>query len=134
MPYDGVLSNRFSNPIGGQRAFAGVSTGYPAMTTLTLDFGTALAGKAIQLRFRQGTDDSVGDDGWFVDNVAFAGITTTPFPAIVADATTCATDGGDGADGGDGGGCCQSSGTGAGGAGALAAFGLVALTRRRRRR
>ena len=134
VPYDGMLSNRFSNPIGGQRAFAGVSIGYPAMTTLTLDFGMALAGKAIQLRFRQGTDDSAGDDGWFVDNVAFAGITTTPFPAIVADATTCATDGGDGADGGDGGGCCQSGGTGAGGASALAAFGLVALTRRRRRR
>jgi hypothetical protein len=54
---------------------------------VTLDFGTALAGKKVKLRFRMGSDLNTGAEGWFIDDIAFAGITSTPFATIVAN--TC---------------------------------------------
>jgi len=50
---------------------------------VTLSFGTAYAGKTVQLRFRQVSDSGVGDFGWAVDNVSFAGITNLPFSDVV---------------------------------------------------
>jgi hypothetical protein len=38
---------------------------------------------------RIGTDQAAGDAGWELDNVAFSGITNTPFAVLVNDTTAC---------------------------------------------
>jgi large repetitive protein len=78
------------NPLQGRRAFAAISAGFPTMANVSLDLGTALAGKTIKLRFRIGTDTGTGSPGWYVDNIGFEGITNKPFPAQAADAQACA--------------------------------------------
>jgi hypothetical protein len=57
---------------------------------VTLNLGTALAGKTFRLRFRVGTDAVHGAGGWEVDNVAFTGLVGTPFPTLVPDPGHCA--------------------------------------------
>ena len=39
---------------------------------MALDFGEQFAGQTIQIRFRIGTDQQVGADGWFIDDLSFA--------------------------------------------------------------
>ncbi|HEU0037006.1 MAG TPA: M36 family metallopeptidase [Kofleriaceae bacterium] len=117
------------NPLAGRVGFTGDSAGYPGTTTATLDFGTQLAGKTFQLRFRIGTDQAAGAPGWELDDVAFTGIVGTPFPAQVADATDC--DGGPGG-GDDDGGCCDAGPLR--GSNVLAGLAVAALLLRRRRR
>jgi MYXO-CTERM domain-containing protein len=51
--------------------------------------GKTLAGMKVKLRFRIGTDDAAGNYGWEVDNIAFKGITNTPFDSLVADMAPC---------------------------------------------
>jgi hypothetical protein len=132
------------NPLATRSAFTGDSAGYPATETVTLDFGTQLAGMTFKLRFRIATDGGVGAPGWEIDDVAFTGITGTPFPAQVADTGVCGVmppDGGvePGTDGGidpmppggGDGGCCD-AGPYRAGNGALALVVLVLLRRRRR--
>jgi cytochrome c556 len=50
---------------------------------MVLSFGTAYAGKTVQLRFRQVSDVAAGDFGWAVDNVSFTGISNLPFSDVV---------------------------------------------------
>jgi MYXO-CTERM domain-containing protein len=83
---------------------------------VTLNLGTKLAGKQLRLRFHVGSDTGAGASGWEIDNVAFRGITSTPFPILVADSGTCGVtppDGGVPAP--DGGVPPQDGGTGSGG-------------------
>lgn len=134
-----------SNPLAGRPAYSLNNPANPATDTVTLDFGTQLAGQTFQLRFRAGTDQASGAAGWDIDDVAFTGIIGTPFPAQVADAGNCTVapmpDAGVsvGPDAGDepmmpdaDGGCCD--------AGPLRAtnlgvgLGVLALVLRRRRR
>ena len=84
--YNGTLYADSGNPAGGQRAFVGQSTGWPIAT---INLGTAYAGKTVRLAWVVQTDVVTGTDGWEVDNIAFTGITNTPFPAVVADAQIC---------------------------------------------
>lgn len=77
------------NALEGRAAFTGTSPGYPARSTLTMDFGTQLAGQQVRLRFRIGTDVFVGAVGWNIDNIAVTGITNTPFPILTAETGTC---------------------------------------------
>ena len=86
--YNGIV-NEPSNALSGRSAFVGASPGYPANQTLALNFGVALAGKTIKLRYRIATDGGVGAPGWEIDNIAFLGLTNTPFPGIVKDVGTC---------------------------------------------
>lgn len=64
-PYGGTLSTSDSNPLAGRSAFVGDSYGYTA-TQLNL---TSLAGQNVRFRFRLGTDPSVEDYGWYIDDV-----------------------------------------------------------------
>ncbi|WP_374680222.1 M36 family metallopeptidase [Hydrocarboniphaga effusa] len=57
------------------------------ISTTTVSFGTSLAGKSVRFRFRAASDISVGDFGWFIDNLRFAGITNVPFSDLVPDGT-----------------------------------------------
>src|SRR5690606_11724173 len=82
--YPGVLASS-SNPLSNRMGFVGLSPSYPALETVALDLGTALAGQEIRLRFRVGSDSSVGAPGWEIDNIGFTGVTNTPFPGAVDD-------------------------------------------------
>jgi hypothetical protein len=87
--YSGVLTDESANPLGNRNAYAGQNPAYPARDSVTLDFGTQFSGTSVRIRFRIGTDQSVGDEGWELDDLAFGGITNTPFGIIVDQAPTC---------------------------------------------
>ncbi len=152
--YNGTLTTGGSNnPLAGRLAYVVKNAANPAVDTVTLDFGTQLAGQTFQLRFRVGTDQGAGAPGWDIDDVVFTGIVGTPFPTQVADAGDCAQPMPDagvpvGPDGsvpvgpdadepdpmmpdGDGG-CCDAGPLRAGNFGV--ALGVLALLLRRRRR
>ena len=74
------------NPLSGRMAFAGA---LEAWTPVTLDLGTALAGKTVKIRFRLGSDGGTSDAGWDIDDLSFAGITNKPFPSLIDDASVC---------------------------------------------
>jgi hypothetical protein len=87
--YTGTLTTTSGNPIGGRQAYTGTSSGFPTSATSTINFGTALANKSVLVRFRIGTDQASGTEGWTIDNIAFTGITNTPFTTVTDDMTTC---------------------------------------------
>jgi MYXO-CTERM domain-containing protein len=122
---------------------------------VSLNLDTKLAGKTVRVRFRIATDEGTGSAGWDIDDIAFGGITNSPFTKIGDHAGMCGdagtpTDGGTrdastgtGGAGGTGGGTppsddCSCSIPGAqSNGGASAAVGLLAalatVLRRRRR-
>ncbi len=63
--YGGTVSSSFSNPLAGRSAFVKDSFGY---TASQLNLAT-MAGQNARFRFRLGTDSSVDDYGWFIDDV-----------------------------------------------------------------
>lgn|GEM_PF-566872 len=63
--YNETLVSGTSNPLAGRQAFSGSSAGYQ-QTSVDL---SAWAGGQVLLRWRVGTDSSVGATGWYVDNV-----------------------------------------------------------------
>jgi hypothetical protein len=77
------------NVLFDRQAFGGRSPGFPALQPLVLSFGTRLAGKPVQLRFRIGTDSIIGLTGWSIDDIAVSGIDNTPFPALVPEPSVC---------------------------------------------
>jgi len=87
--YNGTINDTAGNPLGGRQGFVKSNTGYPNRVTTTVAFGTSLANRTIRLRFRIGTDEAAGDYGWDVDNLAFTGLTTTPFAVLADENGTC---------------------------------------------
>ncbi len=86
--YPGKLETKDSaNPLKGKSAFVGKNAKFPEYEPVTLDLGDAYAGKTVLVRFRMGTDEGTASVGWDVDDIAFTGITNTPFAARVPDAT-----------------------------------------------
>jgi MYXO-CTERM domain-containing protein len=137
--YGGALVAKTGNPLTGRQAFVGLSAGYPEMVKASVDLGTELAGKEVLVRFRLGSDDFVGDVGWDVDNIAFEGITNTPFTSLVDDATACGEPDGGNADPDEdddegGCGCRSSSGSSAPLSALVFVAALLPLLRRRRRK
>ena len=63
-PYDGVISYSFSNPLAGLNTWCGSQDW--TMSVVDLD---AYAGQTVQFRYRLGTDSSVGQEGWYLDNL-----------------------------------------------------------------
>jgi hypothetical protein len=83
--YTGKLEKSNSNPLSERQAFTGRSSGYldgdkPGYTTTALELPDAYKGKSIRLRFRIGSDDAAGGEGWDVDELAWTGLRGTPFP------------------------------------------------------
>ncbi len=87
--YGGTIGSQAENPLGGRQGYTDTNPSWPGFDDVSLDFGTALAGKAVSLRFRIGTDQAAGAEGWQIDDVAFEGIAGTPFPSLVPDAQSC---------------------------------------------
>jgi MYXO-CTERM domain-containing protein len=88
--YTGTLGGSTSNPLLGRAAYTGTSVGHPALQTVTLNFGHSLAGNSVVLRFRIGTDASVGAAGWDIDAIEASGIANQPFLTVVPDQAPCA--------------------------------------------
>lgn len=133
--YTGALTDQAGNPLANRQAYSGNNPSWPAPDTVTLDFGTQLAGKQFRLRFRIGTDAGTGAPGWTIDEIAFSGITGTPFPLQLPDDASCAPmDPGDDPDPmmGDDSGCCDAGPLR--GSSAVLALGVLGLVLRRRRR
>lgn len=82
--YNGTLIAGGDNPLNGRSAYANTSAGYPALASQTINLGTALAGQTMQVRFRCGSDINTGAAGWDIDDIAFSGITNTPFATVAA--------------------------------------------------
>jgi MYXO-CTERM domain-containing protein len=149
--YGGTIDNTSGNPLADRRGYVDHNPSWPETDTVTLDLGSALAGKTVRVRFHIGTDQAAGGAGWELDDIGFTGIDNTPFTRLVDDAGACAVagpeppatdagatgDGGPAPGGGSGRGCsCTTGATGGGGPAllALAALGVVLSARRRRRR
>ena len=90
--YGGVIgtpNNDGQNPLGGKQGYVNQSAGYPAMVPVTLNFGSAMAGKTVRLRFRIGSDLGAGAPGWQIDNMGVLFATNTPFSEVVPDDGQC---------------------------------------------
>jgi len=87
--YTGTIANLADNPLSDRDGFVGESEDYPAMHTVSIDFGSALAGQTVQFRFRIGSDQAASEIGWEIDDVGFTGIDGTPFPSVQPNAATC---------------------------------------------
>ncbi len=84
--YDGSGAH---GPLLGRRAYSGDSPGFPDLASVTVTLGTAYAGRTVRVRFRRGIEAADTPNFWEIDDVAFTGITNTPFPALVADHGRC---------------------------------------------
>ncbi len=69
--YNATISTRFQNPIAGRMAWSGNSGGY-IITTANLP--PDAMGQNVKLRFRMGSDCSVGGVGWRIDTVSIANV------------------------------------------------------------
>ncbi|HRI67262.1 MAG TPA: M36 family metallopeptidase, partial [Polyangium sp.] len=89
--YGGTIDNTGGNPLGGRQGYVNATTGFAngTMVAQTINFGISLANKTIKLRFRIGTDAAVGSGGWYIDDIAFTGLTNKPFSAQIADDGVC---------------------------------------------
>jgi subtilisin-like proprotein convertase family protein len=75
--YNGTINASFGNPLGGRQGWVANPNGtsFVQVTVNLLPY----AGQNVWLRFRLGSDNSVGAEGWYVDDiVATATCPTTP--------------------------------------------------------
>ncbi|MFO0745091.1 MAG: M36 family metallopeptidase [Myxococcota bacterium] len=82
VPYGAALPGAGGNVLGGRAAFTATNPAWPEADQVTLDFGDAYAGKTVRVRFRIGSDEAVGAPGWSIAEVAFDGLTNTPFSSV----------------------------------------------------
>lgn len=74
--YVGTISPIFDNPLAGREAWGQSSGGY-IQTVVNL---SPYAGQSLLFRFREGTDSSLGANGWRIDDILVAG--GSPCPTI----------------------------------------------------
>lgn len=87
--YAGTIDGTSGNVLAGRQALVGRNPSYPDKDRVTLDLGTSLAGMTVRVRFRIGTDQAAGGQGWALDNLSFAGIDNTPFSQLTHKASAC---------------------------------------------
>jgi hypothetical protein len=72
--YDVTLFEGSGNVLGGRDAWGGLSAGGTGgYITTVVNLGPNVNGQTIKLRFRMGTDQSVGGPGWHIDNLSLTG-------------------------------------------------------------
>ncbi|MCY1020158.1 myxosortase-dependent M36 family metallopeptidase [Pyxidicoccus sp. MSG2] len=87
--YTTLIQPEGGNPIENRMAYSGESEGYPAFIQGVADLGTTYAGKTVLIRFRVGTDASVGARGWDLNDLQFEGLANTPFTTFVPHRGQC---------------------------------------------
>ena len=70
--YNGTIDTYYSNPLGGRNGWTGDLTDW---TQVKVDL-SSFTGQEVMIRWRLGCDSSVGDIGWYIDDVQI----TTPMP------------------------------------------------------
>ncbi|MEM6795772.1 MAG: choice-of-anchor J domain-containing protein, partial [Acidobacteriota bacterium] len=65
--YDGPISDQFESPLANENAWCNTRD----WTRFVVDL-SAFAGESVQIRFRLATDISVGDNGWWIDDVSIS--------------------------------------------------------------
>ena len=63
-PYTGLVSGSFGNPLAGLNAWCNATAYFNTIADVS-----AYAGQTVQFRMPPGSDSSVGDSGWDVDDV-----------------------------------------------------------------
>jgi hypothetical protein len=63
--YNGRIARGTGNPLGGKRAFTARSRGWSSSRIDLSDW----AGRDIKVRFRMASDRSIGDLGWYIDDI-----------------------------------------------------------------
>ena len=61
-----IADDSFGSPLAGRMVWSGNSGGF---LTTVVALPVAAAGNQIQLRWRCGTDNSIGASGWYIDNI-----------------------------------------------------------------
>ena len=84
--YDGSDAQ---SPLHGRQAWAGDGPGLPGLAPVTVSLGSAYAGKTVRVRFRRAAEFTDSRNFWEIDDVAFSGITNTPFPSLLPDRGRC---------------------------------------------
>src|SRR5579884_17152 len=74
--YNGVISTCCGNPLAGRQAWTGSSGGFVETDVDLSSFG----GHSVALRWRMGSDSSVSDAGWRIDDVILTCERPTPTP------------------------------------------------------
>jgi hypothetical protein len=64
--YNATINDAFGNPLAGRMAWSGNSCCYICSV---VRLGPNVNGQTIKLRFRMGSDSSVGSDGWRIDTI-----------------------------------------------------------------
>ncbi len=64
--YTGTISTNYMNPLAGRQAWSGATAGF---ITTVARLPASAAAQNVRLRWRMGTDRSIGGDGWHVDSV-----------------------------------------------------------------
>ena len=64
--YNGRISGDYENPLQGLDAWCGASDGFELIAADLSHY----AGDSLRLRFRLGTDNTIGAEGWYIDDVA----------------------------------------------------------------
>ena len=80
--YVSAVSTSYSNPLAGRQAWSGSSGGW---LTSTANLPASAAGHSVRLRWRMGSDTSVGASGWSIDGVTVTdAVHCTAAPAITS--------------------------------------------------
>jgi hypothetical protein len=87
--YGSTLFVGSGNPLGGRGAYIAQSPGFPALTTVNANLGTAYAGQTVRIRFRIASDVGVGASGWDIASLTFNNLTNQPFFDIGSNAVDC---------------------------------------------
>lgn len=78
--YTNVIASNTTGPLAGRQCFAGVVTDW---VQITVDL-SAYAGHTIQMRWRFVSDNTIGREGWYIDDVSFfEALFATPGPSTV---------------------------------------------------
>ena len=79
--YNGTISTGFSNPLAGRQAWTGDLTDW---TQVEVDL-SSFSGQTVQVRWRLGCDTSLGDTGWYIDDVTItAPLPPNPAPVVLS--------------------------------------------------
>ncbi len=70
--YDGVIDDSYDNPLAGSEAWCSSAGRSYDAGPIRIDV-SSYAGQDVQFRFRLGTDQSVGYEGWYVDDIGVTG-------------------------------------------------------------
>ncbi|GAB3016972.1 rhombosortase-dependent M36 family metallopeptidase [Bowmanella dokdonensis] len=91
--YNGVIIDDSSAALSGRAVFTDWNTdGFAtfAGNRESINFGSALNGNEVRLRFRIASDATTSEFGWFIDNVQLTNVTTPVFSNVTAgDSADC---------------------------------------------